>query len=95
MAYRLAYNTSDSPLLIDDEGHVLGGREWGAVNDKLDQARDAVRAGTLRFVDELGEDADPAATAAMDRVTELNQSDDADPSGTSTTRTRTRSQKES
>lgn len=41
-----AYNTSDTPLVLDD-GSVLAGREHGEVDTDSDRVLDAVAAGTL------------------------------------------------
>lgn len=29
---KLAYNTTDSPILVDEAGYVIGGRSWGPVD---------------------------------------------------------------
>lgn len=42
------YNATDGPLLVDDDGHVLGGREHqDEVNTRVEPARGHVREGRL------------------------------------------------
>jgi hypothetical protein len=52
------YNTSGSPLLIDEAGHVLAAGEHGDVNVNVDPAKSHVAAGRL-LINDVPE-ADPA-----------------------------------
>lgn len=58
----LAKNTSDSPVVIDDEGHTLGGGEWGDVNPDAHRVQDAIAAGLLVLGD--GPESAPSAAAS-------------------------------
>lgn len=51
---RIAYNASDSPVVITAEGHTLGGREHGTVDPSAAEVVAAVDLGVLL----LGHDAD-------------------------------------
>lgn len=44
-----AYNTGDSPVLIDNVGRTLGGGEWGTVDTTADAVKLAVSANRLRL----------------------------------------------
>lgn len=55
--YRFAYNTSDSPVVIDSAGHLLGGRERGAVDYKQDAVKRAYALRKLVTVGDPGPDA--------------------------------------
>lgn len=50
-----AYNVSDSPVVIDGPGHILGGREYGTVNLNVTEVRGAVDRGVLVVQDDPGE----------------------------------------
>lgn len=73
MTFRLAYNTTDAPVVVDPAGRMLGGHEWGPARSTSDEAKSALRAGRLVWV-ELDDDASPApeVAAAIARVDELN-----------------------
>lgn len=47
MTYVLAYNPTDSPVVIDTAGRVLGGREWGPVDTTDAAAKEAFDAERL------------------------------------------------
>lgn len=72
--YRLAYNPTDAPMLIDAAGRTLGGGEWGPVSSTADEVKAALEADTLVYVD-LADDAEASvpAAAARTRVAELNE----------------------
>lgn len=55
-----AKNTSSGPVVIDDEGHTLGGGEWGPVDPSSDRVTDLVDAGLLV----LGDGPKSASSAA-------------------------------
>lgn len=46
-----AKNTSSGPVVIDGEGHTLGGGEWGQVDPDDARAVEAVDAGLLVVTD--------------------------------------------
>lgn len=54
-----AYNPTSQPVVIDDEGHTLGGGEWASVDPASDRVTAAVEAGDLIVRDELPPSADP------------------------------------
>lgn len=56
-----AKNTSSGPVVIDDEGHTLGGGEWGQVDPDAQQVKDAVDAGLLVVTDAAPAEGEPAA----------------------------------
>lgn len=74
MAYVLAYNTTNGPLVIDGEGHVLGSREWGPVNPRDEVAKGLLDDSRLVRVDKPSKAADPRATAAQKETDRLNES---------------------
>lgn len=43
--YAVAHNVTDRPVVIDDEGRVLGGGEWGALDTTDETAKAALEAG--------------------------------------------------
>jgi hypothetical protein len=47
MTYRLAFNPTDSPVIIDDDGRGLAGHDWAAVDDSSALVTDAIAAGRL------------------------------------------------
>ena len=75
MPYVTAYNTTDRPVLIDDEGRTLGGGEWGPVLTTEEPARMALDAGTLVKVAEPKnlDDVTPEARSAFERTSELEE----------------------
>lgn len=52
MTLRLVYNPTDTPLVIDAEGHVLGGSEWGTVESRDDTSGTLLTGRQLIEVDE-------------------------------------------
>jgi hypothetical protein len=76
---QLAYNTTDAPVLADDLGHVIGGRDWGTVDSTDAASKLALGTDSLVLVDEdsIGKDANPAAVAAVERLTERRKRHDA------------------
>lgn len=42
-----AYNPTDRPVVLDAEGHTLGGREHADVDDRTDEVKAAVDRGHL------------------------------------------------
>lgn len=66
------HNGSGSPVVISDEGHSLGGGEWGPAQTTDDAVKTGVDAGTLVVVDPPEDDADvsPQARAAFAQTKE-------------------------
>lgn len=52
MTLQLAYNTTDSPLLVDDQGFVIGGRSWGVVDTSDPIGKAELAAGRVVLADE-------------------------------------------
>lgn len=48
--FRTAYNPTAGPVLIDDEGHSLGGHEWGPVEAGHSVVDEAVERGALTLL---------------------------------------------
>ena len=73
MVYKTAFNTTDSPVVIDDEGHILGGHEWGTVETTADAVKSGLDSGRLVLVDATSDsgDLDPRARDALQRTEEL------------------------
>lgn len=63
MTYRIAYNATDSALVVDPSGRILGGREHGAVDDLFDEVDLAVERGDLVYVTEEGNIAQESTVA--------------------------------
>lgn len=59
-----AKNTTDGPVVIDDDGHTLGGGEWGQVDPDAHRVQDLVAAGFLVVTDHGPEDAPASAATA-------------------------------
>lgn len=72
-AYVVAYNATDRPVTIDDEGRVLGGHEWGPVNRAAGPAKAALDAERLVELDKPRGDLPPDVQAAIQAATELDQ----------------------
>ncbi len=73
--YLAALNVSDSPVVVDDEGRMLGGGDWGPVR-RNEQVRVAADAGDLHLfpggvADEPGQN--PEAVRAAKRAAELTE----------------------
>lgn len=67
---RTAFNTTDRPLVVDDEGRVVPGLDWGTVSTTNDRVTSLLDQGLLVLVDEPkgGVDADSPAADAFDRT---------------------------
>lgn len=70
MAHEVVYNTTDAPVIADDEGRVIGGGEWGAVDTTADTVKRALDRGDLVTV-EVNDQSHADARAARDRAEEL------------------------
>lgn len=73
MAHKTAYNPSDDPLVVDTEGRVIGGREWGTYDTTDEVAKSLLASGALVPVErpEGNVDLNPDAVAAFDRTAEI------------------------
>jgi hypothetical protein len=73
--FRPAFNGTDQPLVIDDDGRTLGGNEWGAVDADTDRVKTHVEAGSLIVVDpeSISEAANPDAVAAKAHADRANR----------------------
>lgn len=71
--YITAFNTTDRPVVIDDEGRTLGGQSWGPVLTTADQVKEALAAGALVKVtaDASAEDLSPDAKTAIEATEQL------------------------
>jgi hypothetical protein len=45
--FRTVYNTGDSPVVVDQEGHSIGGGEWGTIDFREKAAKDYLHSGLL------------------------------------------------
>lgn len=70
--YRPVHNTSDRPVVTDDDGHTLGGQEWGAVDTDQPRLAPLIDNGTLVIVGQIGDDANDEAKAAHQDAERLN-----------------------
>ncbi len=79
MTLQLAYNTTDSALLADEQGYLVGGRSWGPVDTSDPVAKGELAAGRLVLADEAQvaasdrADAKAAVQALADRRSRLEQ----------------------
>ena len=61
-----AFNPTDRPVVIDDEGRQLGGGEWGRVDPDASPVVTALGLGALLvYPDGLGDDPDPEIARAV------------------------------
>lgn len=51
MVHVLAHNATRSPVIVDGQGHVLGGGEYGPVRDNASEVKAAVERGQLTIVE--------------------------------------------
>jgi hypothetical protein len=70
--WRLAANTSDTPVLIDDEGHQLGGGEYGPADTTSAAVADALARGVLVYPEPPRKNAPTPAGRAQAAVHALN-----------------------
>lgn len=75
--YRTAYNPTASPVVVDDEGRIIGGREWGTYDTTEQAAKDALgRRDLIATDDPEGEpaaDSNPTAMAAIQRTANIRE----------------------
>ena len=77
-----AYNTTDGPVVVTDEGHMIGGREHGKVDPELDVVKAAVESGSLILAD-ARRHPEPA-DVAVDAELELPSDAAGDPAASTT-----------
>jgi hypothetical protein len=88
--FRTVYNTGDSPVIVDQEGHVIGGGEWGTIDFRDKVAKEHLHSGLLVEVKAPEEGTfNPDAKTAIDATEEANANaeaekddDSEDPKGT-------------
>lgn len=70
MTLKLAFNTTDTPVLVDAQGYTIGGRSWGVVDSTDEQAQAEYAAGRLIDADEdaLAGSGNADALAAVDAL---------------------------
>lgn len=68
--HKTAYNPTDGPMVVDEEGRVIGGRDWGTVNTTDPVAKVLLDDDSILLVDR-SDDMNPDATAAFDRTDEV------------------------
>lgn len=75
--YVTAYNPTDRPVVIDDEGRTVAGRSWAPVIRQAEEVRGAYERGDLVTVSRPADDdeLDPQAVEAFDATDELNEAD--------------------
>lgn len=49
---KLAFNTTDTPVLVDEGGYTIGGRGWGAIETTDSIAKAELDAGRVTLADE-------------------------------------------
>lgn len=49
---KLGYNTTDTPVLVDEGGYTIGGRSWGAIETTDSVGKVELDAGRVVLVDE-------------------------------------------
>ena len=78
LRWRLAANTSDSPVLVTDDGRILGGGEYGPADTTSTAAQDALQRGVLVYPDPPRKNAGTPAAQAQGAVDKLNASTDSE-----------------
>lgn len=72
MAQRVAFNTTDSPVVYDDDGHSVPGLDRTEVDSTSPVVKQAIKTGRLVYVDDGNRaddfDVSGSARAVLDRV---------------------------
>lgn len=70
MAYITAYNTTDTVLVVDEDGRTIDGHGWGTVDTTSELVKGATEAGWLELYRDLdaGPGQNPAATEAIEET---------------------------
>lgn len=77
--YRTAYNTTDSAVVVDAEGHMVGGFDWGTVDPDSEMVKGLVDSETLYLVAETDTEeqfTNPRAWDAMQSTKAANEQND-------------------
>lgn len=62
----IVQNTGTTPVVIDDEGHLLGAGEFAPAAHRTQRVRDLINAGLVGVISDVPErNVDPAYTAAV------------------------------
>lgn len=70
--YVTAYNPTDGPVVVTDQGHTIGGRSWGTLDTTSDAGRRALELGDVLEVEaESSDNAD--VSAALERTKAVSE----------------------
>lgn len=70
--YKTAFNTTNSPIVVDTQGRQVGGGEWGPADSAFDGTQAAITNGTLTWTaTEPDADSNPAYVEAHNRTQEM------------------------
>lgn len=64
--FATAFNTTDAPVVVDDEGRTIEGRSWGTIETTTDAAKAAADEGTLQVYPDKLDDAPGQNPDAVD-----------------------------
>lgn len=78
LRWRLAANTSTTPVLVTDDGRTLGGGEYGPADTTSTAVQDALERGVLVYPDPPRKNAGTPAALAQGAVDKLNASTDSE-----------------
>jgi hypothetical protein len=76
MTLQLAFNTTDSPVLVDSAGHTIGGHEWGVI-DSTDELGSKASGLIPADEDALAGTSNPSAKAALEQLQERRDREEA------------------
>lgn len=68
MTQRVAFNPTETPVVVDDEGHTIAGLDWRDVDTNSPQVKDAVESGRLVWPELPQFDVSGSAQDVLDRV---------------------------
>lgn len=72
MTYHTAFNTDTNPLVVDREGRIIGGNDWGTVDDSEQRGQELLEAGVLIIIDETS-NASPRAQMVFAETRRFNE----------------------
>jgi len=74
MTYQAVHNVTDHPIILDEEGHQLGGGEWGIADPTSELTAAALEAGDLHAYPSIapGSGQNPDAVAAAKAASDAN-----------------------
>jgi hypothetical protein len=67
MSDRLAFNPTDTPVLIDADGRTVAGGEWATVNDTAPAVLEAIDLGRLSWPADPEQDKTPKGSRAQNK----------------------------